>query len=95
MSVEAAGSGRVATHGEAQRNRQLLHATEQFERMLLRSMLTQVEKSAHFGGTGTSGGSSVYSSMIVDALADAVANAGGLGLAKKLAADLQGFHSKL
>ncbi len=70
--------------------RELQRAAMQFERMLLRTMLSQLEKSIHPGGSGSSpAGGSLYSSMIVDALADSIANAGGIGLADKVAQNMQ------
>ncbi len=58
-------------------------AARQFDAVLLRVMLKPLQSTGNMGGGGGSGGS-VYSSMIVDALADAIANAGGLGLASVL-----------
>lgn len=66
--------------------KELQRAAKQFETMLLRTMLSQLEKSTHISSQGgASGGSSVYSSMVVDALAEAIADAGGIGLAEKVA----------
>jgi peptidoglycan hydrolase FlgJ len=60
---------------------EVARAAREFEAIFLRQILTSLEKSGHMGGTASTG-SDVYGSMMVGALADAVANAGGVGLAK-------------
>ncbi len=66
---------------------EVAHAAREFEAIFLRQMLTSLEKSSHMGSTG-SAGSDVYGSMMVGALADAVAAAGGVGLAKYVTTSL-------
>ncbi len=96
MSINAVSSSKLSATSASENNQTINRAAVQFERMLLRTMLSQLEKSAHLGakGSAASGGSSVYSTMVVDALADAVANAGGIGLAEKIADSMQDFGDK-
>ena len=59
-----------------------LKAAREFEQIFLRKMLSSLEKTGRASKEGgVSSGSDVYSSMVVGALADAMANAGGIGLA--------------
>lgn len=58
------------------------HAAQQFEAMLLKQMLNSLEKATRVGSQHGSAGSSQYGSMIVEALSDAVAQAGGIGVGK-------------
>ena len=62
---------------------EVARAAREFEAIFLRKMLSSLEKASHVGKPGalSSSGGDVYSSMMVGALADAVANAGGIGLA--------------
>jgi Rod binding domain-containing protein len=93
MNVSGMRPGGVA--GTVAAPTEIHRAAQQFERMLLRTMLTHLEKSAHFGAQGgATSGASLYSSMIVDALADAVTNAGGLGLARKITASMESAGGK-
>ena len=66
-----------------------LEAARQFEAMMLRHVLSSLEKTTSMGGT-KSGGNSTYKSMMVDALADGLAQAGGLGLSDLVAKMLEG-----
>jgi Rod binding domain-containing protein len=66
---------------------EVARAAREFEAIFLRQILASLEKSGHMGGTASTG-SDVYGSMMVGALADAVANAGGVGLAKFVTASL-------
>ncbi len=69
----------------AAEQRKLAEATRSFEAVLIRQMLTSLEKTTQMAGSkGALGGGSAYSSMMVDSLADAIARSGGLGLAKTL-----------
>jgi len=56
------------------------HAAKQFEAALLRTMLSSVEKAM----AGKGSGASQYASMQVGALADALSDAGGIGLARTI-----------
>jgi Rod binding domain-containing protein len=60
------------------------HAAQQFEAMLLKQMLSSLEKATRVGGERGSAGSSQYGSMIVEALSDAVAQAGGIGVGEMM-----------
>src|SRR5258708_35336671 len=61
---------------------EIARAAREFEAIFIRKMLTSLEKASHVGKTGAlSAGGDVYGSMMVGAVADAVAGAGGIGLA--------------
>jgi flagellar protein FlgJ len=66
---------------------EVARAAREFEAIFLRQILTSLEKTGHMGSTGSTG-SDVYGSMMVGALADAVAGAGGVGLAKYVTTSL-------
>ena len=59
-------------------------AAQEFEAIFLRKMLASMEKSSKVEGAGLSGSADAYSSMVVGALADAVATAGGIGLSQAI-----------
>jgi peptidoglycan hydrolase FlgJ len=64
----------------------LQKAAKDFETVFLRQMLSALEKTTRVGDKGpTVPGQQTYGSMIVEAVADAVAEAGGIGLASLLA----------
>jgi Rod binding domain-containing protein len=65
-------------------------AASEFEAIFLRKMLSSMEKSTKVEGSSLSSSADAYSSMIVGALADAVAAAGGIGLAKSLLHSIEG-----
>lgn len=57
-------------------------AAQEFEQIFVRKMLSSLEKTGRMGQSGSvSGGNDVYSSMVVDGLANAIAGSGGIGLA--------------
>jgi Rod binding domain-containing protein len=64
-------------------------AAMEFEAILLRRMLAGLERTTHVGGAPTLGGAAQYGSMIVEALADALARAGGLGLAQLIGSTVE------
>lgn len=64
-------------------------AATQFEAVLLRQMLSSLEKTTNSSTGSKSTGGSIYGSMVVNTVADAIANAGGLGLASLLTKSLQ------
>ena len=64
-------------------------AAKQFEAVLLRQMLSCLEKTTSSSTGSQSPGGSIYGSMVVNTVADAIANAGGLGLASLLTKSLQ------
>ncbi|HMR08847.1 MAG TPA: hypothetical protein PKA88_23870 [Polyangiaceae bacterium] len=71
---------------DPQRAAKLTEATQQFESMLLRRVLSALEKTARVSQGGSSpAGASAYGSMVVEALSDAIAQAGGLGLSQDMA----------
>ena len=75
---------------EQKRAAKLSDATQQFESMLLRRVLSALEKTARVSSTGAGpAGASAYGSMVVEALSDAIAQAGGMGLARDMASQLQ------
>jgi Rod binding domain-containing protein len=62
-------------------NFQEREALKQFEAIFLRQLLGSLEKAGTFAGKkGPSSGSALYGSMMVGAMADAAADAGGIGL---------------
>lgn len=67
-----------------------LRAAREFEAIFLRKLLGSLERTTQLGGKSSfSGGTEVYGSMMVGALADAIATAGGIGLAPQI---LESFH---
>ena len=64
-------------------------AATQFEAVLLRQMLSCLEKTTSSSTGSQSPGGSIYGSMVVNTVADAIANAGGLGLASLLTKSLR------
>ena len=69
------------TSGSAPADPALHKAASEFEQILLRKMLSSLEKTGTMSGDRPSGGGEVYSSMVVGALAEAISSAGGIGLA--------------
>ena len=69
-------------------SKRLGDASRQFEAVFLRQMLSCLEKTASVQG-GKDAGSKLYGSMMVDAVADAVSRAGGIGLAAMLKKTLE------
>jgi Rod binding domain-containing protein len=65
----------------------LAQAARDFEAVLLRRMLSALEKSMQMQ-SGKSG--SMYGTMVVDAMADAISKSGGLGMAKVVEESLPG-----
>ena len=93
-NLTAGGSGEIShpsdltSGGNAHADKRLEEASRQFEAVLLRQMLSSLGRAT--GGTsGQAGGSTIYGSMVVDAVADAVSQAGGLGLGSMLTKALQ------
>jgi Rod binding domain-containing protein len=67
-----------------------LKAAREFEAIFLRKMLACMEKSSKVDAKGSlSSSADAYSSMIVGALADAVAAAGGIGLGESILRSIQ------
>jgi peptidoglycan hydrolase FlgJ len=65
----------------------LQKAAQQFEAIFIRQMLTTLEKTARISGSSQGTGASMYGSMVVNVMADAIAAAGGVGLGSALARD--------
>jgi Rod binding domain-containing protein len=80
-TVEAPGAEPSADQSK------LNEAARQFEAVLLRRMLSSLEKAMQ-GEAGK--GTSMYGTMIVDAMADAISASGGLGMAKVLVDSVPG-----
>ena len=81
------GKGKEASAAER-------HAAQEFEAIFLRKMLASMDKSSQMGGSKqASGAADGYSSMVVGALADAVAAAGGIGLRDSLLRSIEGSAS--
>jgi Rod binding domain-containing protein len=81
----AHSSATVAGKSDSAEDPRLKEAAAQFEAVLLRQMLQCLEKTTNSSTTGQSSGGSIYGSMVVNTVADAVARAGGLGLASVIA----------
>ena len=65
---------------------EILKAAREFETIFIRSLLGPLEKTTSSGTTGSAKtGQSTYGSMVVGALADSLAGAGGIGLAEVIA----------
>jgi len=85
----ASGTANSATSKQTADDPRIKEAATQFEAVLLRQMLSCLEKTTS-SSTGTqSPGGSIYGSMVVNTVADAIAKAGGLGLASLLTKSLQ------
>jgi flagellar protein FlgJ len=69
-------------------SKRLEDASRQFEAVLLRQMLSSLERTTSTQA-GKDAGSNLYGSMVVDAVADAISQAGGLGLASMLKRTLE------
>ena len=69
----------------------LKEAAQQFEAVMLRRMLSSLEKTMK---TEADKGTSMYGSMMVDAMADAIVGSGGLGMAKVIEDSLPGIKPK-
>jgi flagellar protein FlgJ len=68
-------------------------AAQEFEAIFLRKMLASMEKSSKVEGASLSGGADAYSSMVVGALADAIAAAGGIGLGESVLRSVATEHA--
>jgi flagellar protein FlgJ len=68
---------------QATNSKKLLEASRQFEAIFLRQMLSSLERTTSIQGA-KAGGSQLYGSMLVDAVADSVSRAGGIGLGSML-----------
>ncbi len=65
-------------------------AAQEFEQIFVRKMLSSLEKTGRMGEKSSiSGGSDVYSSMVVDALSNSIAASGGIGLADMVVRSIQ------
>lgn len=79
-------TGSQSLSPEAQRLRKV---AQDFESVFLRQMLSGLERTTQVSSGGRSqAGQQTYGSMVVDAVAEAVSGAGGLGLADMLANEL-------
>jgi Rod binding domain-containing protein len=70
-------------------SREVRKAAQEFVALLLRHVLSALEKTTAVGGSERTGGGA-YRSMVVDALSDGLAQAGGLGLSDLVARILEG-----
>ena len=87
MKVEFGTTGiQTGAVDQNQDQAKLAKAARDFEAVLLRRMLTALEKSVQASGKG----GSMYGSMIVDAMADAISKSGGFGMAKVVEESLPG-----
>jgi flagellar protein FlgJ len=88
--VQGAQASNALSHPKAAgQDPRIKEAAQQFEAVFIRQMLSSLEKTTSApAGTQASGGP-IYGSMVVNTVADAIANAGGLGLADLLTKSLQ------
>jgi Rod binding domain-containing protein len=84
-AVEAAGAEPAQEPGS--NAARMAEAARQFEAVLLRRMLSALEKTTSLQ---SGKGGSMYGSMIVDAMADAITSSGGLGMSKLIEDSLPG-----
>jgi Rod binding domain-containing protein len=84
-ALSAAVQGTAAAEKRGAPSPETVHAAREFEQIFLRKMLSVMEKSGHGESSSKSAGSDVYSSMVVNALAEAISSAGGVGLADVIA----------
>lgn len=66
-------------------SKETLKAAREFEQIFLRKMLSSLEKSGRAESGSSSTGNEVYSSMVVNSLAESISSAGGIGLADVIA----------
>lgn len=93
MKVSLPGAPQVEAPAaeDPQQAQRLQQAAKQFEAMMLKRMLSSLEKTTKLdSGKGTS----MYGSMIVDAMADAIVGSGGLGLSKMIEQTMPGGSAK-
>jgi Rod binding domain-containing protein len=93
--VAPAGAGvasgiELEAKGARTKKDETLEAARQFEALMLKHVLASLEKTTSIGGSRKSGANGTYQSMVVDALADGLAQAGGLGLSDLIAKMLEG-----
>jgi peptidoglycan hydrolase FlgJ len=86
---QASGNANSAALRQTADDPRIKEAATQFEAVLLRQMLSSLEKATSSSTGSQSTGGSIYGSMVVNTVADAIANAGGLGLASLLTKSLQ------
>jgi Rod binding domain-containing protein len=87
LAIESVGQPTVTQRAPSP---EALKAAREFESLLLRHVLKSLEKTTKIGPPAAGGSSSTYRSMMVDALADGISQAGGLGLADLIARSLDG-----
>lgn len=88
MKVEFAPTDvKAAAPEQSQSNAKLAQAARDFEAVLLRRMLSSLEKSMQMDPNKSG---SMYGTMVVDAMADAISKSGGLGMAKVVEDSLPG-----
>jgi Rod binding domain-containing protein len=76
----------VPSSARAEPSPEILQAAREFETIFLRSLLGSLEKTTQAGTNAPlKSGQSTYGSMVVGAMADSMAGAGGIGLAEIIA----------
>lgn len=85
LSLNAAQAAKKA---ENPQSAETLEAARQFEALLLRNVLESLQKTTQLGGRENQA-NSAYRSMAVEALADGIGAAGGIGLAELIARTLE------
>jgi flagellar protein FlgJ len=70
----------------------IVKAARDFEAIFVRHMLKSLEKTTSVGSGHSAAGSGTYGSMVVNAMAEAVSGAGGLGLSDVLVKSMSVSH---
>jgi len=91
VSLAGAAPADAAAAGQPETPERLQQAARQFEAMMLKRMLSSLEKTTKLD---SSKGTSMYGSMIVDAMADAIVGSGGLGLSRMIEQAMPGGEAK-
>lgn len=85
-TLAAANQATSATTGATER---LRDAAGQFEAIFLRQILSALERTVQVGHKQSTTAESTYGSLVVQAVADSVAQAGGLGLVPVITSSIQ------
>jgi peptidoglycan hydrolase FlgJ len=98
-STSASAAGTSANLAATQRHARLVDAAQQFEGMLLEQLLKPMQKSQDTGfgqdpDSDRDGSLDTLSSYGTEAVANSIARSGGLGIARKLVADVDRVDAK-
>jgi Rod binding domain-containing protein len=88
QALSSLNAARESKQAENPKSAETLKAAQQFEALLLRNVLESLQKTTKIGGDENRS-NSAYRSMAVEALADGIGAAGGIGLAELIARTLE------